>query len=552
MKYKRICRILVLSIILALLIPASAIPAYAVGEFIGLYPNQGRIGDWIEVDGQNFEPNTVFYLYLSSDKAELDDLIGFDVTAYKHVVTAMTDETGSFTHTYHFQVPDALTDGDVIEDVHGGTYYVYATHFLSEFIVEFAGLVVLNGEIELDLEEGTVGTEVTISGVGLRSEQQITITYDDDEIAIASGDEQTDGEGSFTCTIIIPESPFGSHTIIVADVSGNKPEAEFSVQPEITIDPTTQAAGKEIDISGTGFGKRETITITFDGYEIPTTPENLSANNLGSFSGSFMVPFRDSPGISTIEALDSSYNSAAAQLTVLAGISVSPVTNSTSPGHVGTEITLRGTAFTPNTTVTVTYSNNDEIIPIDTTSTDDYGSFLLYFDVPPSLAGSHDIIATDGVSTVTATFIMESELPPMPIPLLPEGGSTASAETHFDWEEVEDVSQPITYTLQVATDKDFTNIVLEKEGLTETEYTLTAEEMLASTEKTAPYYWRVKAVDGASNESAWTYQMSFYVGVSWTALPSWAWYILYALGAVLLAILGFWLRKRRAEKKGTK
>ena len=552
MKYKRICRILSLSIILALLVPASAIPTHAAGESIGLHPNQGRIGDRIEVEGKNFDPSTVLRLYFSSEKADEDDLIDFDITTYEQILTVTTDSEGSFVKTYTFTLPDALTDGDVIEDVHGGIYYVYAVYLHSEFIVAIKGFTVLNGEIELDLEEGTVGTEVTISGVGLRPEQQITITYDDDEIAIASGDNQTDGEGSFTCTIIIPESPSGSHIIIVADVSGNKPEAEFSVQPDITIDPTTQAAGAEINISGTGFGKRKIITITFDGYEIPTTPETLSANNLGSFSGSCMVPFRDSLGISIIEALDSSCIGTTVELTVLAGISVSPTTSSTSPGHVGVEITLLGTAFTPNTTVTVTYSNNDETIPIDTTSTDDYGSFLLHFDVPPSLAGSHDIIVTDGVSTVTAAFFMESQLPPMPIPLLPEGGSTAEAETHFDWEEVEDISQPITYTLQVATDKDFTSIVLEKEGLTQTEYTLTAEEMLASTEKTAPYYWRVKAVDGASNESAWTYQMSFYVGVSWTALPSWAWYILYALGAVLLAILGFWLRKRRAEKKGTK
>jgi len=548
MKYKRICRTLALSIILALLVPASAVPAYAAGEFIGLYPDEGEIGDWIEVDARNFSPNQVLYIYLSSYKAEEDEQIGVEVTAYEQILTVTTDNNGDFTHTYHFQVPDALTDGEVIEDVHGGNYYVYITYLHSDFIIKTDVFIVLDGEIELDLEEGTVGTEVTISGEGLRPEQQITVTYDEDEVAIVSGDSQTDEEGQFTCTIIIPESAFGSHTIIVNDVSGNKPEAEFTVKSKITIDPTTQTAGKEVNVSGTGFGNRKVITITFDGYEIPTTPEILSANNLGSFNGSCLVPFRDSYGTSTIEAIDSSCNSAEAQLTVLAGISISPITSSTSPGHVGTELTLRGTAFTANTTVTVTYSNNGETIPIDTTSTDDYGSFLLYFTIPPSFAGSHDIIVTDGTSTVTTTFIMESRLPPRPTPLLPKAVSTAEPETHFDWEEVDDISQPITYSLQVASDNDFSTIVLERKELTTSEYTLTEEEMLASTERKAPYYWRVKAIDGAFNESAWTYPISFYVGVSWTALPGWAWYILYALGAVLLGILGFWLRKRRAKK----
>jgi hypothetical protein len=141
---------------------------------------------------------------------------------------------------------------------------------------------------------------------------------------------------------------------------------------------------------------------------------------------------------------------------------------------------------------------------------------------------------------------MESQPPPMPKPLLPEAVSTVSAETYFQWEGVDDISQPVTYTLQVASDSDFTNIVLEKQGLTTLEYTLTGEEQLAETEKNAPYYWRVKAIDGASNESAWTYTISFYVGVSW-ALPVWVWYILGGLGVVVAGMLGLWWR-RRAKK----
>ncbi len=548
MKYKRICYSLALSIILALLITVPANPAHATGEHFGLYPNQGRIGDWIEVDGSNFESSQLLAIYFSSEEAEEGDEIGVAVTTYEKILQVAIDSDGYFTHTYHFQVPDALTDGEVIEDVHGGEYYAYATYYPhSDEIVAVRGFTVLDGEIELDLEEGTVGTEVTISGEGLRPEQQITVTYDEEEVAIASGDSQTNDEGSFICTIIIPESTFGSHTIIVTDVSGNKPEAEFTVKPEITLYPTTQEAGKEVNISGTGFGKRKTITVTFNDYEIPTIPEVLSTNSFGSFTGSFLVPFRDSLGPITIEALDSGCNGDEAQLTVLAGISLSPITSSTSPGYVGMELTLRGTAFTANSTVEITYSNNGETIPIATDPTDDYGSFLVYFTIPPSSAGDHDIIVTDGTSTVTTTFFMESQPPLIPTPLLPEAVSTAEAETYFQWEGVDDISQPVTYTLQVAFDSDFTNIVLEKKELTTLEYTLTGDEQLASTERDAPYYWRVKAVDGASNESAWTYPISFYVDVSWTTLPVWVWYILGGLGVVLLGILGFWLR-RRAKK----
>jgi len=141
---------------------------------------------------------------------------------------------------------------------------------------------------------------------------------------------------------------------------------------------------------------------------------------------------------------------------------------------------------------------------------------------------------------------MEAKAPPMPVPLLPKVASVAEAEAHFDWEDVDDLSG-VTYTLEVASDADFTTIVLEKEGLPHSEYPVTKEEKLESTEKEVPYYWRVKAVDGASNESEWAPSGLFYVGFSWTSIPDWVWYTFYGLGGLLLVILGFWVRRRFTE-----
>jgi hypothetical protein len=136
---------------------------------------------------------------------------------------------------------------------------------------------------------------------------------------------------------------------------------------------------------------------------------------------------------------------------------------------------------------------------------------------------------------------MESQAPPVPVLLLPKVADTAEAKAYFDWEDVTDPSG-VSYTLQVASDANFTNIVLEREGLPASGYTLSKEEKLESTGKEA-YYWRVKAVDGARNESEWSSPGLFYVGFSWTTMPNWVWYILYGLGALLLGVLGFWVRK---------
>jgi len=137
---------------------------------------------------------------------------------------------------------------------------------------------------------------------------------------------------------------------------------------------------------------------------------------------------------------------------------------------------------------------------------------------------------------------MESTAPPIPQLLLPEDASKAEAETYFDWEDVTDDSG-VTYTLQIAIDADFTSIVLEKEGLTYSDYTITKGEGLQPTIKEAPYYWRVKAVDGASNESEWSTTTSFYV-TSAFALTGWVLYALIGLGVVLLGFLCFWLGRR--------
>jgi len=546
MKYSKICHILVLSIILALLVPVSTALASAAGASIIPYPNEGKIGDRIEIEGSDFNPNQLVFIYFSSDIAQRGDYIDGEVTAYEQVAIVNVDPDGLFSLTYIFYVPDELSDGEHREDVHGGDYYLYAIYIPNNVIVAVTGFTVIDGEIELDIDEGTVGTEVEISGEGLRGNQKIIVQYDVEEIEIASGDSQTDDDGNFTCTIIIPESEAGSHTITVIDESGNRPEAEFSVKPQITIDPTNQAAGELVEFSGTGFAKREVITITLDTEKLSTTPATINTNHYGSFDGSFIVPFHGSHGTREVEARDDSRHRAKAQLTIWGGIKLSPITSPTSPGHVGMELLISGGGFIANATVTITYSNNDETIPVATVPADDDGRFSVDFTIPPGIAGSYTITATDDTSTATSTFTMESQSPTTPVPLRPKVGDTAAAEAFFDWEDVTDDSG-VSYTLQVASDADFTTIVLEKEGLSSSEYTLTEEEKLESTEKEVPYYWRVKAVDGAFNESDWTYTISFHIGVSWASLPNWAWYIFGALGALVLGILGFWMWRRRAK-----
>jgi hypothetical protein len=125
-------------------------------------------------------------------------------------------------------------------------------------------------------------------------------------------------------------------------------------------------------------------------------------------------------------------------------------------------------------------------------------------------------------------------------------GIKTRGDTYFDWQDVTDPSG-VTYSLVVATSKDFAtdSIVLNVTGLTDSEYTVPAEEKLPSVKKDEPYYWHVRAVDGASNEGLWSGAGAFYVGGFSVSLSPPIIYALVGVGALLIGgFAGFWYGRR--------
>ncbi len=132
--------------------------------------------------------------------------------------------------------------------------------------------------------------------------------------------------------------------------------------------------------------------------------------------------------------------------------------------------------------------------------------------------------------------------PPTPVPLLPANATTVETETHFVGEGVTDPSGA-TCTLQIASDASFTSdnstsLVLESSNLTATEYTLTLEEKLGSTKKRVSYYWRVRAIDKASNIGGWSTVQEFHIGFSLPMSP-WGLYSLTAGGEIFTCFFGY-------------
>jgi hypothetical protein len=377
---------------------------------------------------------------------------------------------------------------------------------------------------------------VDISGTGFRASKTITITLGDLAVDTTPSSITTDDYGSFSGSFIVPESYSGTHTVKVQDSAGNDATTSFSTTHSMSIDRTSGVSGDSVDISGTGFRASKTITITLGDLAVDTTPSSITTDDYGSFSGTLIVPVVVSD-VYPVEVSDGS-NQSITDFTLAAGAEINKMT-----GHVGTEITVSGTGFTADSTVSITYDDEE----VASTTVNSNGTLEATFEIPPSKHGSHTIVASDSDNKKEFIFTMESEAPSIPKPLKPEESIKADAQAVFDWEDVEDPSS-VTYTLQVSTDEDFTSssIVLEKTGLTESEYTLTEEEELEAVKEEEPYYWRVKAIDGASNESGWASPGSFYVGFQWPELTGWILYVLIGVGAVLSLILGFWLGRRTA------
>ena len=542
----RLLRWLTTSAIVSLMLTVFlAVPARAQEEGeIFLDADEGSLGDKVEVSGTGFDPGVYLYLYFSADKVNLGSSIGDSVTRYdlleRNIRTTEETEPLSGEFDTYFIVPDTLDDGKDIEDVHGGEYYVYVTPRISKTILALATFEVSPGKIALTPETGTVDSEVTINGQGLRPDQRITIEYDGSEVGIVSGDMTTDGSGEFSSTITVPEVPAGNYAITAIDQSGNRPEAEFGVIPKIDLSPISQNVDGAVEVRGNGFAAKERITITMDGSTVVTIPVTLQTNRFGSLGGSFVVPPHPTymgGSLVSVEVRDESNNCDKAELTVLptpASISLNPATSSESPGHVGMELTISGIWFVPGAKIDISYGDNGNV-PVATTTALDSRNFTATFTVPPSAPGSHEITANDGANSVNAFFIMESERPLTPLPLSPAAAAAIAAGTPFDWENVSDPSG-ITYVLQVAADGSFANVVLEKAGLTDSEYTPTAEEGLSLVKKETPYYWRVKAVDGTFSESYWAVAQPFYIGSPQeTSLPHWMKYMWIGLGCGLAA-----------------
>lgn len=489
---------------------------FTVMPSISLSTNEGTVGSNLTVTGKGFNSN------------ESAININYDGSPVETEIKASSK--GSWQST--FNVP-ASSRGEHIIDAEGTTP---ATE------VDDQTFTVIP-QINISPTSGWVGTVISIAGTGFGSgETNIKVTYDG--LATKTG-ITSDATGSWQSSFSIPTSAKGSHkidaygaTTTEADVA----ELTFTVSPGIKLELASGHLGGNIHIgaslwvSGVGFEVNEAeIKITFDGTMIAS---GITADAKGSWSTQIEVP-PSTKGEHTVDASGDTTKASDVADTIIV-ISPEMGINPTS-GAIGDDVIVSGTAFGGNQALTISYDGN-QVAAGSTTNVK--GNFTASFKVPKSQAGDHTVTVTDAVASVaSSTFSVESTPPPTPQPLSPEAGSrigfVGKTVITFDWSDVDDPSG-IWYLLEVSQSADFSGVMTHKEGLNQSQYTLTGDEALAKGE----YYWRVKAIDGAENQGEWTNGQFFKVGVT-------EWWLLAVIIIAGIGIIGIIWRIVHISRRGS-
>lgn len=436
---------------------------------INLNNSSGYVSDTLLVSGAGFRPSVPVFVFFNNASS-----------------ANSTADTRGVISPVSFPVPT----------LHAGVYYVYATDGdASTPAITFT----LKPRLRTDISQGAVGDKVDLDGTGFDYISGITVYWDNEPVPTPL--VFSSSTGVFLTSIVVPPTTRGSHNIKARDNNQNAASASFEVTSSITVNPNSAGPGSTVSLVGRGFRASYVVSVNFNGTAIKTQPTTITTDTTGSFSASFEVP-----GVVAGNYLvRASYDAylATATLMVASSIALSPPS-----GNVGTEVMVNGTGFSPGGSAVLSYDSQT----LATISADSAGGFSASFSVPASMAGQHTVSAREpaipGV-VATATFIMESNPPPAPVLLSPADDCQAETQPTFTWSVVSDPSG-VVYELQVARDSGFSGLVLSKPELPQTSYQLSQTEKLELTKIASPYYWRIRAVDGAGNASDWASPYSLY------------------------------------------
>ncbi len=487
---------------------------FNVIPLITISQNIGPVGTEVTIGGSGFAASSNITLFYDNDEVD----------------TARTDANGSF----------AGIKIDIPASPKGSHTIMAKDASSNQDSKNFA----VTPAITLTPASGFVGSPVVISGTGFAASTSssfigVSLTMGATGIQpTGTSIINTDENGSFSATFAMPPATHGEHIIQARDSAENTAQAVIAVSQKLVLGASGGFAGDQVSLTGTGFAGSKTVTIDFGGQALSTQPAAVVTDSTGSFSASVSIPFKPA-GTYAINVTDGT-NQASASFTAAAFAAIDKVTTQNDPGFVGMDLSVTGSGFKASSGITIALGAST----LATGQTDGNGSFGISFRMPAATAGEHKITASDGTTTKEFTFFMDAQAPPSPSLLEPANASKPKQPLTFSWNAVTDISG-VTYDLQVSRDAGFTTLVMEKTGLTDTEYAMTEDERLDSASASAPYQWRVRAVDSAGNKGVWTTPATFTIGFIW---PMWLTFVLFGVALLVVLYIGMRIGSRIALK----
>ncbi len=500
------------------LLPLFSAPVHAAPS-ITLNPSSGAFGTTVQVNGKGFTGRlaTIYF----DDKSLVNNI-------------AISD-SGEI--NYDLAIPRAFRGTHILRIADNSNWSG------STATVEFQ----VRPQVAVFPTTATGINEITITGNGFsKDEKDIKITWDD--IPTLAAPITADRVGSWSLIMPIPKTTKGEHYIGAISSSTQASEIEkvkFIVAPYLKVTPLSGPVGTQILFYGWGFrGNEDGITILWDGDIIST---NIRAEPDGSLivdgskvlnpGPSYTGDTRESvfvppsvKGRHTIATYGSSFTPRGTLSDYTFEV-IPDIKLLVEPDIKGAQITITGTGFGKNEAITISL---DKIQTNITATSDAQGSFTSVLKIPTSKGKQYTITAVGNANNsaqASFTGTIDMALPTELKLVSPAHGakltifdsvgdvmlgtaqylfgvfgylngtpakSTPSPKITFTW--TGDGSAGTNYILQLASDRNFSSIVLEKRVVSTMSYTLSERDSLGS----GHFSWRIKAVDASGNETQWS------------------------------------------------
>jgi len=498
-----ICSLVLCMSLVAAGLVTTAAPVQAADPTIEIVPVQGIVGSSVLIRILNCPGSAAWVAFLPLSSAAIPTV----TTSYP--IDSLGSGSGEFTIGL---TPAGSYKFCLNSNCDNATYYKSFTVIPSVIANQTGGLV---------------GDVVEVWGNGFSASKPVSIFLDD--VKMTTSD--TDSFGSFpTAKFTFPPAKFGKHIIKVKDSETKYVDLVYNINPRVMLNPVTGCVGDTIQISGAGFPAVANVIISYDGTDIATFPTDALGNVLTTLK---VPPCGDA--LHKIKVTDG-LNPVIRNITVVPAMTINQNT-----GYVGMSVTLNGSGFRNSNALLATYDNinlSGSTVALD-------GSFTYTFKIPKSTAGPHNINVTDGVSNRTASFTVESTPPPTPGLVAPAEGTRFTKDARFLWEGVTDPSG-VTYVIEVADDARFSRPIISQSNLVQT-YLDVPDSAKTLPSKSDGYYWRVKAIDGASNVGVWSVTGLFYKGITMESvmsdMPAWTKFALIGIGLILFTFMVLFIRK---------